>query len=221
MLYCKNCKISLPGNYKRCPLCKGELTGKAEEYGNAFPTIRPSDAAEHRLLNFLAFCSVAGTAVCTAVNLALPASGWWFQFVIGGVCCFWICFLLVLKKRKNLPKTILWQVGILSLMAYLWDWFTGHQGWALNYVFPILCTGAMVAMFVIGKVRKLNIQDYILYLVIDCIFGILPLTLLLTGKLSVILPSAICFAAAVIFLAELLLFEGKSLLAEIQRRFHL
>ena len=221
MLYCKNCRVRLPGNYKRCPLCQGDLSGKADENGNVFPVIPLRTDSSHALMVWLSFCSVAAAAVCMAVNLVLPSAGWWFLFVIGGIGSFWISLALVLKKRKNIPKTILWQVGLLSILAYFWDRFTGFQGWSLNYVFPILCTGAMVAMSVIARVRKLDIQSYIFYLIIDCVFGILSFVLLAIGKITVVIPSAVCFASTIIFLAALLLFEGKALFAEIQRRFHL
>lgn len=220
MLYCRNCRIRLPGRYKRCPLCRGDLAGEAET-GNVFPAISPRTDADHALMVWLSFCSVATAAVCTAINLILPSGGWWFLFVIGGIGSLWISLMLVLKKRKNIPKTILWQAGVLSILAYFWDRFTGFQGWSLNYVLPILCTCAMVAMSAIAKIRKLDIQSYIFYLIIDCVFGILSFALLVMGKIAVILPSAICFASTIIFLAALLFFEGKALLAEIQRRFHL
>ena len=221
MLYCKNCGIHLPGAYGRCPLCKGDLTGTPDEAGNVFPVIPPRRGTGRTLLIWLAFGSVAAAAVSTAVNLVLPSGGWWFLFVLGGVASIWLSLALVLKKRKNIPKTILWQVGLLSVLAFVWDLLTGFRGWSLNYVFPSLCTGSMIAMAVIAKVRKLNIQNYILYLVIDCVFGLLSFTLLVMGKIQIIIPSAVCFASTIIFLAALLFFEGKALLAEIQRRFHL
>lgn len=221
MLYCKSCKIRLPGKYCRCPLCKGELTGTSEGNGNVFSVIPQRRETGRTLLIWLAFGSVAAAAISTAVNLVLPSGGWWFLFVLGGIGSIWTSLALVLKKRKNIPKTILWQVGLLSVLAFIWDLLTGFRGWSLNYVLPILCTGSMVAMAVIAKVRKLNIQNYILYLIIDCVFGLLSFTLLAMGKIQIIIPSAICFASTVIFLAALLFFEGKVLLAEIQRRFHL
>ena len=221
MLTCRNCKIRLPGKYRRCPLCQGDLEGKPEETGNVFPVISDHSNAYHALLMWLAFGSVAAATVCMTVNLILPSGGWWSLFVVCGIVSFWISLALVLKKRRNVPKTILWQVCVLTLLAYLWDQFTGFKGWSLNYVLPILCTSAMVAMSVIAKVRKLDIQNYILYLIIDCIFGILSFTLLIIGRTTVVIPSAICFATTIIFLAALLFFEGKALSAEIQRRFHL
>jgi hypothetical protein len=221
MLYCKNCRIRLPGNYKRCPLCQGDLAGEADGTGNVFPVIPPRVGADHALTVRLAFASVVLAAVCTAVNLILPSGGWWCLFVVGGIGSFWISLTLVLKKRKNIPKTMIWQVGVLTVLAYFWDRVTGFQGWSLDYVFPILCTSAMVAMSVTAKIRKLDIQNYILYLVLDCVFGILSFALLVMGKITVMIPTAVCFASTVIFLAALLFFEGKALLAEIQRRFHL
>lgn len=220
MLYCKSCKIRLLGKYRRCPLCKGDLSGEADAE-NVFPTVLPQMETHHALFAWLAFGSAAAAAVCAAVNLILPSDGWWCGFVICGIISSWISLALVLKKKANIPKTVLWQVGILSLLAYVWDRFTGSKGWSLNFVLPILCTSAMVAMSVIARVKKLNIQNYIFYLVIDCVFGILSFTLLAAGKITEVIPSAICFASTVIFLAALLIFQGKALLAEIQRRFHL
>ncbi|WP_444641627.1 DUF6320 domain-containing protein [Caproiciproducens sp. R1] len=221
MMYCKNCGIHLPGKYGCCPLCKGKLTGTPEEAGNVFPMIPPRRETEQILLVWLAFGSVAAAAISTAINLILPSGGWWFLFVLGGIGSIWISLALVLKKRKNIPKTILWQVGLLSVLAFVWDRFTGFHGWSLDYVLPILCTGAMNAMAVIAKVRKLDIQNYILYLIIDCVFGLLSFTLLVMGKIHIIIPTLVCFVSTIIFLAALLFFEGKALLAEIQRRFHL
>lgn len=221
MLRCKNCKVGFSGKYKRCPLCQGELTGETDETENVFLPISQHGKEDHVLMTRLAFGSVAAVAVSTAVNLVLPSGGWWFLLVVGGIVSFWISLILVLKKRKNIPYTILWQVGVLSILSYCWDRLTGFHGWSLNYVFPILCTSAMVAMSVIARVRKLNIQDYILYLIIDCVFGLLSFALLVMGKVTVMIPTAVCFASTVIFLAALLSFEGKALLAEIQRRFHL
>ncbi|HWQ79347.1 MAG TPA: DUF6320 domain-containing protein [Anaerovoracaceae bacterium] len=221
MLYCKSCRVRLPGKYERCPLCQGDLTGQADGAGNVFPVIPPPRETYHTLQVWLAFGSVAAAAICVAVNLILPSDGWWFLFVLGGIGSFWISLALVLKNGKNVQKTILWQVGALSILAYFWDLFTGFQGWSLNYVLPILCTCAMVTMSVIAKVRNLDIQSYIFYLIIDCVFGMLSFALLVIGKISVVFPSAICFASSIIFLAALLFFEGRALFAEMQRRFHL
>lgn len=108
-----------------------------------------------------------------------------------------------------------------SLIAFIWDLVTGYGGWSLDYVLPILSSAAMIAMVVVSKARRLDIQDYILYLLIDIILGIASFVLILTGAVRIVVPSAISFGGSVVFLAFLLFFEGQALWAEIQRRLHL
>lgn len=220
MLHCDHCAIDLPGTPKLCPLCQSKPSGSPDESGNRFPSL-PSRRIDRRLLAWMVFGSISVAAICVTINLILPAGGWWFLFVLAGIGSLWVEFLIMLKKRDNLPKSILWQVAVVTLIACIWDWLTGFKGWSVDYVLPILCTCAMVSMTLIAKIRRLHIQDYVLYLVIDCILGMVSFVLILTGSVRIVTPSAICFGASVIFLASLLSFEGKALWEEFQRRLHL
>ena len=221
MLRCRNCNIWLPGSPKQCPLCKGELTGTADNELSAFPKRLPSQKLfSKKTLAITAFCCVCASAVCIAVNLILPSHGWWSLFVFAGLLSLWADFAMLYRKRRNPAKNILWQVAFVSVVALLWDFFTGFHGWSLDYVLPILCVCAMISIVLLANIWKMHVQDYIIYLVIDCILGVASLILILTGILHVVIPSAICFGASVIFLAALLFFQGKALRAEIQRRLH-
>lgn len=219
MPICKSCKVQLRGMPDKCPLCNDIIDNRKSEGFSPFPHI-PYPQPHIGLLVFVAFLTVAAAVICVSINLAIPASGWWSLFVIAGVGSLWALFIFILKKRNNLPKTILWQVALISLLAFIWDKFTGYHGWSLNYVLPIMCSGALIAMMVVARIRKLHIQDYLLYLVLDCIFGLITLVLLLTGVVSVPVPSAICFGLSVLYLIGILFFNGKALWAEIQRRLH-
>ena len=222
MLRCEHCRVDLPGKQSGQRLCQNKPVGVPDGSGGRFPLLSESRITISRILSaWVAFGSVCAAAICVTLNLILPAGGWWSLFVIAGIASLWIDFAIVIKKRKNLPKNILWQVVVVSLIALLWDRSTGFHGWSLDYVLPILCSCAMVAMTIVAKVRRLDIQDYILYLMIDCILGIVSFVLILTGMVSIIIPSALSFCASIVFLAFLLFFEGKAMWAEIQRRFHL
>jgi hypothetical protein len=222
MLYCEHCKVSLPGEQSCCPLCQSKPVGNPDGSCDRFPRLPESRRTVSRaLLAWLAFGSVCAVAICITVNITIPAGGWWSMFVLAGLASLWIDFAVVLKKQRNPPKSIIWQVIVVSLIAFLWDTFTTYKGWSLEYVLPILSASAMLALTVVAKVRSLDIQDYILYLVIACVFGIVSFVLILTGVVRVVIPSAINFCAAVVFLAFLLFFEGKALWAEVQRRLHL
>ena len=219
MLTCKKCGVTLSGTPERCPLCQGDLSGSPDGE-EPFPVI-PAPAHPHRtLIRFIALGTVAVAAGCVSVNLSFPHRGWWSFFVVAGVASFWLNFAIVIRKLGNIPKTILWQVSLVSALALAWDFATGFRGWSIDYVLPIICSCAMVAMAVIARIMRLRIEDYIIYLVLDSILGIIPLTLILLGSLRVVLPSAICVAISVVSLTALLLFEGPALRHEILRRLH-
>lgn len=221
MLRCNSCGVYLRGCPTQCPLCQCSLAGEPDETAGAFPPILSRQGSIRRLIAWIAFGSVSAAVICFTINLILPVGGWWSLFVVTGIGSLWIDFAIMIRKRKNLPKNILWQVAAISLIAFLWDKFTGFQGWSLDYVLPILCTCSMIAMAVVARIRWLHIQDYILYLVLDCILGIVSLVLIIMGTVRIVIPSAICFGVSVIFLASLLFFEGKALRAEFQRRLHM
>lgn len=220
MLFCDKCKIYLAGDYGQCPLCQADLTGTPETVGTELPKIPPPSNRNHLLLRLIAFATVAAAAICVAVNLSVGGD-WWSAFVIAGIASLWLIFGVSVKKRGNLSKSILWQVLVVSLLALAWDLWTGFHGWSIDYVLPILCTCSLIAMSVTAKITRLRVEDYILYLVLDSLWGLLTLALVLSGALRVVYPSAVCVAASIIFLAALLLFEGRALRDELIRRLHL
>lgn len=222
MQRCEHCGVTVRGRAQICPLCQNLLTGINSDAEYIFPKkTPPKPIVSLHALTWLGFFTVCAAAICVCINLILPAKGWWSLFVVAGFFCLWADFGLIMRKRRNLQKTIVWQVAFISIIAYLWDRFTGHHGWAVDYVLPIMCTGAMVSMFLLARIQKLQIQDYILYLGMVCILGLGALILILTDTVRIAIPMAICFCTSVAFLAFLIFFEGRVLKAELQRRFHL
>lgn len=216
---CEKCNVSVSGTAKRCPLCQGDLQGVPNEDEQVYPIV-PLNKSRRLFLSIMGFVSVVICVICFTINLSLPGR-WWSLFVFGGILSFWVSFSLVVKNRGNIHKAIVWQVALISSIAVIWDLVTGFHNWSVDFVIPILCTVAMLAMAVIGKVMKLEINDYMIYLVLDAILGVLSLILILCGVVNFILPSAICFASSVISLAALFIFEGRAMVSEIKRKVHL
>lgn len=217
---CESCKIDVLGENKRCPLCHAQLKG-AKIRDGAFPQPPPVPRHMRFYLSLAAFFTITFAAVCIAINISATPGRFWSLFVIAGLCSLWVAFANAYYRRGNIPKLILWQVTIIVIIAVLWDLFTGFRRWSIDFVLPIICTAAMVTMFVIAQVRKLDARDYIIYLFMVIAVGFVSLILLAVGALTVALPSVICFTASIIFLAALFLFQGRTMLSEIRRRMHL
>ena len=222
MKRCERCHVLVSGNPRSCPLCQGDLIGDEEPGRESFPPLAAKPHPQKGLLQLIGLVTAAAAAVCIAVNLSLPDGGWWSIFVVAGILSFWLTFWAVVKKRGNIPKAILWQVALISALALVWNWWTaGRLNWSVDFVIPLLLIGAMIAMAVIAKCMRLRIQDYILYLLLDALFGLIPLILLLCDCLRIVYPSAACVAVSIISLAALCLYEGQALKNEILRRLHL
>lgn len=79
-----------------------------------------------------------------------PSHAWWSLFVVAGIGCAYVSVWVGVLKKANLLKNIIWQLLIVSVCAVLWDAFTHWHGWSIEYVFPITCLVAMIAMAVVA-----------------------------------------------------------------------
>ena len=133
----------------------------------------------------------------------------------------WISLFFIIRKKDNIPKTIIWQVGVISTLSLLWDYSMGWIGWSIEYVIPSICVGAMIVMAIAAKILKIGVRDLIIYMLVDGIFGFIPIIFLLFGNLTVRFPSVICVAFSAIHLSALIIFEGDNIKAELNKRMHI
>jgi len=218
---CEKCKVNIIGKRKSCPLCQGLLLGRDEEQEEIFPSISSIYKQHNLFFRILILVSIILATVSVTLNIIFPRRGAWSLFIIGGLVSVWVSLITAINKRNNIPKNIVYQVMIISIALVLWDYMTHWKGWSIEYVIPILCVFAMVSMAIIPKILKLRMEDYILYLIIDGVFGIIPLIFILVGISDVIYPSLICVASSIISLSTVLIFEGDSMRAEMKKRLHL
>ncbi|MDF2952554.1 MAG: hypothetical protein K0S18_2137 [Anaerocolumna sp.] len=220
MQHCEHCRIDIRGNHNNCPLCQNALSENNREQDNLFPVV-PEFYKNNVIIRMMIFISICIMVVSYAFDAMFPMRINRPLIIISGILCFWISFAVVIWKRHNIPKTIVWLVAIISVLAILWDWRMGWRGWSIDYVFPITCVFAMAVMYVTAKAMRLAVRDFLFYMVIDVIFGFLPLVFLIFGGLHVIYPSIISVAISVLSLAAIILFEGENIKEEINKRMHI
>ena len=221
MKYCEQCKVSVTGQRSRCPLCQSVLRDEGEPYEEVFPVIPTVYNRFQFFFKLLIFASAVLGIVSAVINLLLPQSGVWSLFVLGGIGCLWVFLFIAVRKRNNIPKNILWQVAVTILFCLLWDLFTGSHGWSVDYVVPSICVAAMAALAVTAKVFRLVVGDFLFYLLISVLFGILPVISILLGWVQVLYPSLICVGCSLVSLAAVLIFQGENMKREWRRRMHL
>lgn len=219
MLNCGRCKVNIDGDKIVCPLCQGELTGIATQ--DSYPDLPKPKYGKNFLLRLISFVAVAIIIVSLALNLMVRSDVWWSLFVIGGVASAWITATVGISYRRKLFTKITWQLVIVSVFAVIWDVSTLWRGWSIDYVIPISCLVSMLSMVILSKIMKIPAREYLIYLVLDAVYGVTPIIFYFTGVLGVVYPSLICVTCSLISIFAILFFQGKSIRAEITRRFHL
>ena len=223
MRYCESCKVQVNGNHETCPLCgmllTQETTEKTKESYETFPYVPTIYRKFAIVFKILAFLSVVTVVVCISIDLMIKDYQWSF-FVLAGIICFWISFYVAYSKRKNIPKNLLYQVVILSIIFTLWDYFTGWKGWSIDIAIPCLCLSDLLVLYIISKILHSDVEDYMIYLLIGGIFGIVPMLFYATGCLTIVLPSILCTASSIIFLSAVAIFQGAKITEELKRRLH-
>ena len=68
---------------------------------------------------------------------------------------------------------------------------------------------------------RLGMRGCMIYLIIDCLVGLIPLLLILKGIVKMAIPSVICIIISLLFFAVMTIFFGRALAEEISRRFHM
>lgn len=220
MKYCTKCKVSVRGDSKFCPLCQMPLTGTGESE-LSYPKILTIYSQFRFLFKILIFASIVASVAAAAVNLILPDTGHWALLVIVGIIFFWISVFFAIYQRKRIPKSITYQAAFMSLASVIIDLLSDWHGWSLSYAMPIIFIVAMLAMAVLAMVLKLPANEYLICLILDIIFGFIPIIFYCLGMLTQNIPSIICIACSIICLAGIILFQGREMLLELERRFHL
>ena len=220
MKYCRHCKVLIRDDRERCVLCENTLEKTGGKSEDIFPVIPPF--YESKLaLKIMVFISIIAIVVSAAFSFIFPAEKSWSFLFIFAILSIWAGLVNILQKRYQIPKKIVWQVFIVSVLAIFWDYRIGWIGWSLDYVIPIATISAMIIMYVTAKILKLSVSDYITYALIDGVFGIIPVLFLLLDLVDVRFPSIISIGFSIISLSGIFIFQGKEIREEIQKRMHI
>ena len=219
MKYCVKCKVRIRSDMMICPLCQRRLSGNGDE--SIYPKITSVFSQFQTFFNRMMFITAAAAIFSVAINFLVPSKRLWSLYVILGLASFWIFLMLVIKKRENVAKQITSQVMFTTIGCVVWDLIIGWRGWSLNYIFPTVCVIAVCAMFILAKVMKLDASDYVVCIIANAFFGILPMVLYFFKLISVIYPSILGSALSLLALVSIIIFQREIIRLELAKRFHL
>lgn len=189
---------------------------------NSFPEKRKQETHwVKKFFQWLTFACITVSLVSLLAAKVLTPGLYWPYFVAAGAACTWVAVAVGYSKRRNLLKNGMWQILLISLFCILWDFYTGWQGWSLDYALPVCSLTALCSMTAFVKLRHMETEEYLFYLVMASAYGCIPLILFFAGALRFPYPSVICGGISVLYLVWILIFKQKEIGQEFRKKFYI
>ncbi|MBM6614774.1 hypothetical protein JTF06_07700 [Desemzia sp. RIT804] len=219
MKYCPHCQVNVKGEWAKCPLCQQSLaaTETLENVPSPYPDIplRFSKKKAFKWLTLSSLLIIVGFFV-GGFFFPSPMSVW--QMSLFGIISLWLVVLIIIRKRRNIAKGIVYLIVFSSLICFYLDYLAGWNAWSTTYAIPIICSFATVAMFFAVRIVRLKVGDYILYLLTATLLGFLPTTFLFFNWTTWPFPSQLSLLLSTMMFIWIIINHGKDILSELQKR---
>lgn len=177
MIQCIQCHAKVKGDWDVCPLCQSpfaEQKENAEENQGPFPVV-PLRFNREKVTKLLSLVSVLVIVAYFIIQWFWSFQVFGLDYVLFGIMSMWMVVLIIIRKRRNITKGIVYLIIFLSVISLYFDYSNGWSAWSITYSIPIICTFALIAMFLAIQVVRLDTGDYVLYLQAAALLGLIPL----------------------------------------------
>lgn len=221
MSNCPHCKITVGGQFRKCPLCQSSLLGEPTE--PYWPTMDKLKAQSF-LFKLIIFIFIVGIILCLALDfLILPPTElhWSIVSSVWGIVGLWL-FICFFKNHRTISNILFQSMIALSALVVWTEYFIGysHLKISTDFIVPILVTAVLVVNFVFSFLNYRFTQNTMIYILFNILVGIIPYIALYLHRGNAPLTWTICLLVSIITLVGLIIFKGRHVLIEIQKRFH-
>lgn len=221
MKNCPYCQIEVGGELKKCPFCQSSLVGVSDtEY---FPkqTTFKIQSFFYKLQMFIVFAvGIVGLGDEWLLHLDF-FHGIHYSIIL----CVWLLAfefgIMKLFKKGFHPSRILTIIVIIVTCLLMFTAYEiGEVAWKymLEWVVPIIVMATLVANFVLAVFDK--IANGMIYLLTNIVVGGLPYVVLFLEGKDVPIVWIICLILTVVLFTGTLIFKGRAVVGEVQKRFN-
>ena len=223
MQICPKCKVKLRGNKECCPLCQGQLKEVEGDANPSFPVIKKKPISNITFLKVCTFLFVAVEIVFISINMMTHGEYAFISPIILGFLVGWLTILTTMYLRNNLIKVLTWEVVVAIVVDIYIDIHTGQRavGWSVEWMVPLTLIALAVATIIIAAIKKLRLDEYIFYLVIDLVIALLQIIFIRNGMNEFPWPAVISIMIYLILLAAVVIFRFKDLRNASEKMFNM
>lgn len=215
MKQCPHCKIEVIGNTIVCPLCQNDLRGKGEADLWPFALRLKKQSVIYRLQLFI---MLTLAVICGALDFLFDLHGqihWSFPVIIWIIA---IQFMIVSQYKHfiNLSRLINCSMFDIGVMLMITSWYLGFFKLCVGVIIPSMFSAVIVADFLLMLIdRKKNALAYALA---GNAIAILTFVVLYFIVRKTTIMWNICVMLAVISMIGAIVFKGKHVFEEAEKR---
>ncbi|MCR5585510.1 MAG: hypothetical protein K6F63_08780 [Lachnospiraceae bacterium] len=222
MKKCPYCKIEVGGNPVKCPLCQSRLIGEGER-----PYFPEKSTLQFRSFLYKIQMFIAWAVIIAALGMdfllgvrfpSFPDLHW------GLIIVMWtVAFEFVIMKQfkpgtasaRKLSIMVFLILILLTVTSYYFDFLWLTKDW----IIPITIAATLVVNFVLTMLDKQG--NAITYLLTCLFFGLVPFWVMYILRKDMPMTWSICLIVSITVLAAAIIFKGRTVAREFQRRFHI
>lgn len=213
------------GSITRCPLCQTELRPssiKKDTEEDIYPKIVKKKDNDAFIIKVVGFITIDISLFSIFLNMLFVKQKFWSLIIILVAGAIWISTVIAVTKHRSILKYLWQQTIVVTIVALIIDFLVGKQGWGITFILPIMLTISIIVMYTLSKILHLEAGDYMIYILLDALLGMIPLIVLRTSfEMITPIPSCICVLTSLISVIGLILFDGKEMLSELKKRFYI
>lgn len=219
MQTCRKCQITVRGAKERCPLCGGTLSGEPEE--NVFPVIPRAKVSRLSFIRVSFFLFIVFETAMIVLGVLMEEWPVWIFLAMGAAVVGIIDVSLAVYYRNNLLQLAVIEMYIGLGITILVDLYTGLPYWSVTWVLPAAFAGISITTAAIGKCTRMQVSEYIMYLLFDVILstGVQGI-LILKGINEFRVPAVISMAFVIVFFAGMVIFNHRVFGRETKKLFN-
>ena len=215
MRKCLNCNIEIGGSIVTCPLCQNSLTG--EPSANNWPSPRKL-RAQAFIYKLQLFLVLAAIAVGISLDYLLELNnGRHYSLIIAlWLIVFELDLSANIKRLFVISRTISMSTLHICLLLLLTGWYFNFMDIAAFLIIPILLSAALLTNLVFSMTD--TTENALVYLLGNILLVMTVYIVLRIKRIDAGLVWTICLMISFVSLIGIIIFKGRKVSNEIQKR---
>ncbi len=222
MKKCQYCKIEVGGNPDKCPLCQSRLTGEGERPYFPEKSNLQFRSFLYKVQMFIVWAVIiAGFGLDFLLGLRFPSFPelHWCLIITMWLVAFEFGIMKQFKPGTASARRVTIMVFMILILLTITSYFFDFLWLTRDWIVPIAIAATIVVNFILTMMDKQG--NAMTYLLTGLLFGVIPFWVMYIQRKNMPMTWVICLIISVTMFAGAIIFKGRTVAKEFQRRFHI